>query len=96
MIRTKGLPLVAVSIILLGAAATWAYSSGARNSLLRSRDQVADQKYKLEQASNEISRKISDLQKQKYTIDQYLVDCDRTLRDLDRTLAAQDQAYRGR
>lgn len=88
--------LIVCSLLLLGAAGAWAYSSGARNSLLKSRDQVADQRYKLERASSEIAGKIQDLQRQKYSIDQYLVDCDRTLKEIDRTLAAQDAAYRGR
>lgn len=80
---------------VLFAGATWAYSSGARNSLLRSRDQVADQRGNLEKVYSELDRKIQELQQQKYTTGRYLQDCDRTIRDIDKALSAQDSAYRG-
>ena len=93
MMTGKNLCLVMVCLLLGGAAAS-AYMSGARNSLLKSRDQVADQKYQLERAYNDVDRKIAELQQQKYTIGRYLQDCDRTLRDIDRALSSQDAAYR--
>jgi len=71
-----------------------AYSSSARNSLLRSRDQVADQQAQLTRAYNDLDRKIQELQQQKWNLNRYLQDCDRTLREIDRALSAQDSAYR--
>lgn len=76
------------------AAAGWAYSSAARNSLLRSRDQVLDQKAQLERAYTDIDRKIAELQQQKYNAGRYIQDCDRSLRDIDRALNAQESAAR--
>lgn len=87
---------ILLSIGVVSSVAAWAYSSDARNSLLKSRDQVADQRAKLQRAYSDIDKKIDELQQQKYSINQYLTDCDRTIRELDRTLAAQDSAYRGR
>jgi septal ring factor EnvC (AmiA/AmiB activator) len=89
--------IVAIAVSFLAATlAAMAYQSGARSSLLRSRDQVADQRHNLERAYADIDRKINELQNQKYQIGRYLTDCDRTLRDLDRALASSDAAYRGR
>jgi septal ring factor EnvC (AmiA/AmiB activator) len=86
-----------IVISLLAAKATAvAYTSSARTSLLKSRDQVADQRQNLQRAYNDIDRKIDELQNQKYQIGHYLTDCDKTLKDLDRALNAQDSAYRGR
>ena len=85
--------IIALSFLLLGASVL-AYSSPARNSLLRSRDSVADQKFQLEKAYDDVDRKIAALQQQKYAIGRYLTDCDRSLRDLDRALSSQDAAYR--
>lgn len=82
-----------ISFVVLAGAA-WSYSSGARDSLLKSRDQVADQRAQLQSAYSDIDRKIDELQKQKFNIGQYLQDCDRTLRDIDKALSAQDAAYR--
>jgi septal ring factor EnvC (AmiA/AmiB activator) len=84
---------VAMAVVLLGGAVL-AYSSGARNSLLRSRDQVADQRSQLERAYSDVDRKIQELQQQKWTLNRYLQDCDRTIKDIDRALSAQDAAYR--
>lgn len=94
-VSSRILPITLLCLIL-GAAAVWAYTSSARNSLLKSRDQVADQQFQLKKASDEISGKINELQKQKYNIDRYIADCDRTLREIDRALNVQDDAYRGR
>ncbi len=91
--RSKLAIFIAVFSLLLGAAVL-AYSSGARDSLLKSRDQVADQRFKLEKAYDEMGVKIRDLQQQQGVIGRYLADCDRSLRELDRALAAQDRAYR--
>lgn len=82
--------------LALTAVAAWAYSSNARNSLLKSRDQVADQKFQLQKAYSDVDRKIAELEKQKFAISRYLQDCDRTLHDLDHALSAQDSAYKGR
>jgi septal ring factor EnvC (AmiA/AmiB activator) len=82
--------------VVLATAAGLAYTSDARNSLLRSRDQVADQRFQLEKAYSEVDRKIQELQQQKYSIGKYLQDCDRTIRDIDKALSAQDAAYHGR
>ena len=89
---TKTIGLVLLTC-LLTIGAVIAYNNGARNSLLKSRDQVSDQRYQLQQAYNDVDRKISDLQRQKYSISRYLTDCDRSLRDIDRALSAQDQGY---
>lgn len=88
----KGLRLTVA--LLLAGTGVLAYSSGARDSLLKSRDQVADQKFQLERTYNEIDKKIDELEKQKYTISRYLQDCDRALKDIDHALNAQDAAYR--
>lgn len=80
----------------IATVAAIAYTSGARDSLLRSRDQVADQRTQLIRAYNEIDKQIANLQNQKYSINRYLTDCDRNLREIDRMLSAQDDAYRGR
>jgi len=80
--------------ILLGGVAASAYSSAARNSLLKSRDQVADQRYQLEKAYSDVDRAIQELEQKKSTMGRYLQDCDRTLREIDRALSAQDAAYR--
>ena len=82
-----------VFVLILGAGAL-AYSSAARNSLLRSRDEVSDQRYQLERAYSDVDRKIQELQQQKYSIGRYLRDCDSTLHDIDRALIAEDSAYR--
>jgi septal ring factor EnvC (AmiA/AmiB activator) len=82
--------------LVLGGAAVLAYSSGVRNSLLRSRDQVADQRFHLEKAYSEIDKKIDGLQRQKQEIGRYLQDCDRTIREIDRSLTAHDAAHTGR
>jgi tetratricopeptide (TPR) repeat protein len=87
---------ILVLTCLLVGAASFAFSSGARDSLLRSRDQVADQKYQLEKAYNDLDRKIDELQNQKANVGRYLTDADKTLRELDRAISAQDAAYRGR
>ncbi len=92
--KYSGRGLAIVLSILAAGGAVFAYNSGARNSLLRSRDQVADQKYQLERAYNDVDRKIAELQQQKWTISRYLSDCDRSLKEIDRALIAQDQAYR--
>lgn len=76
------------------SGAVLAYSSSARNSLLRSRDEIADQRTKIERAYSEVDRKIQELQQQKSTLSHYLQDCDRSIRDIDRALSAQDAAYR--
>ena len=81
--------------LMLGGAAVLAYSSGARDSLLRSRDAVADQRFQLEKAYREIDQKIADLDRRKQEIGRYLTDCDRTIREIDRSLSAQDAAYHG-
>jgi hypothetical protein len=86
--------LLMLMAFVLFAGAAWAYSSAARDSLLRSRDQVADQRFQLEKVYAEQDRRIQELQQQKYTTGRYLQDCDKTLRDLDRALSAQDSAYR--
>lgn len=91
-ISGKILAAAIVALVLGGAVA--AYTSSARNSLLRSRDEVADQRYQLEKAYNDLGQKIEELQRQQYTIGRYLQDCDRTLREIDRALTAQDSAYR--
>lgn len=80
----------------LATLAAVAYTSGARDSLLKSRDQVADQRSQLMRAYNEIDKQIANLQNQKYSINRYLADCDRNLREIDRMLSVQDDAYRGR
>jgi hypothetical protein len=90
--QMKRLFLVIICLVA-GVAAAWAYSSAARTSLLKSREQVKDQRFQLEKATDEIDRQIVELQKKKYTIDRYLVDCDRTLKDIDKTLNAGDDAY---
>ncbi len=90
--RTFGLLLVC----FLLAAAAIAYSNGVHDSLLRSRDQVADQRQQLERAYSEVDKKINQLQDQKYSISRYLQECDKTMRDLDKALSAQQSAYRGR
>lgn len=85
---------LALALLLLGGA-VFAYTSGARNSLLKSRDQVADQKFQLEKAYRDVDQKIAQLQQQKYTIGRYLTDCDRALKDIDKALSAQDSALKG-
>ncbi len=93
---TNQLKLILIfTVFLLSCLAAYAYTSSARNSLLKSRDQVADQRAKLERAYSEIDQKIAQLQDQKYSINRYLQDCDRTIREIDKTLSAQDQTYRG-
>lgn len=89
-------PFLLASLLIVTSLAALAYSSDVRNSLLKSRDQVVDQRSKLEMAYSDIDKKIDQLQQQKASINRYLQDCDRTIRDLDKTLAAQEAAYRGR
>ncbi len=84
-----------VVVLLLLGGAVFAYTSAARNSLLKSRDQVADQRFQLEKAYADVDQKINQLQQQKYTIGRYLTDCDRALKDIDKALSAQDSAVRG-
>ena len=93
MVNRRSLALALVTLVALSAA-VWAYTSSARNSLLKSRDQVADQRYQLERAYADLDRKIGELQQQQYNIKRYLTDCDRTLRDIDRALSAEDAGYR--
>jgi len=85
--------VIALALVLLGGAGL-AYNSAARNSLLRSRDQVADQRAQLERAYRDVDRKMQELQQQKMTLYRYLQDCDRSIRDLDHALSAQDAVYR--
>jgi hypothetical protein len=93
--QSKRIILSVICLCGIGAAAL-AYNSDARNSLLRSRDEVLYQRAQLERAYSDIDKKIAQLQSQKYAIGRYLTDCDKTLRDLDHALVAQDSAYRGR
>ncbi len=95
MVRSNTLSLL-LTLALITATGALAYTSAARSSLLKSRDQVADQRFQLQKAYSDIDRKIDELEKQKFNIGKYLTDCDRTLRDLDHALSAQDAAYRGR
>ena len=92
-IRLAGVLSVVLISVMLGGAVL-AYSSGARNSLLKSRDQVADQRAQLERAYGEIDRSIQELQQKKSVINRYLRDCDRSISDIDRALNAQDSAVR--
>ncbi len=87
---------VFILCLSIATAAAIAYTSGARSSLLRSRDQVADQRAQLLSAYNEIDKSIAQLQDKKFAINRYLTDCDRNLREIDRMLEVQDDAYRGR
>jgi len=76
---------------MLAGVAVFAYNSSTRNSLLKSRDQIADQRFQLERACSDVDRKMQELQQQKNTMKHYLQDCDRTIRDIDRALSAQDR-----
>jgi septal ring factor EnvC (AmiA/AmiB activator) len=89
-------PGIIFAFFCIASLSVLAYNSAARDSLLRSRDQVADQRHQLERTYAELDKKIADLQQQKYTVGRYLADCDQTIRDLDRALSAQDSAYGGR
>jgi septal ring factor EnvC (AmiA/AmiB activator) len=93
--RTAAVMLL-IALLFVGGVGgvVFAFSSSARNSLLRSRDEVADQRFQLEKACNDVDRKINELQKQKYTMNHYLQECDRTIREIDRSLNAMDSAYR--
>ncbi len=84
---------IAAMLAVLGGVVL-AYNSAARNSLLKSRDQVADQRAQLERAYRDVDRSIAELQQRKYTIGRYLQDCDRSIKELDRALSAQDAAVR--
>jgi septal ring factor EnvC (AmiA/AmiB activator) len=92
----KAAVMLLIASVFVGAVGgvVFAYSSSARNSLLRSRDQVADQRFQLEKACGDVDRKINDLQQQKYNMTRYLQECDRTIREIDRSLNAMDSAYR--
>jgi septal ring factor EnvC (AmiA/AmiB activator) len=93
--RKAAVMLMTAAVFIGGVGGVvYAYSSSARNSLLRSRDQVADQRFQLEKACNDVDRKIDELQKQKYNMSRYLQECDRTIREIDRSLNAMDSAYR--
>jgi septal ring factor EnvC (AmiA/AmiB activator) len=94
--RTTTTLFACVISFAIATAAAVAFQSAARTSLLKSRDQVADQKQNLERVYSDLDRKIAAMQDQKAQVGRYLTDCDRTLRDLDHALAAQDSAYRGR
>jgi DNA repair exonuclease SbcCD ATPase subunit len=93
--RRKKLTL-AILICAVTATAAAVADNSARNSMLRSRDQVSEQKHNLERAYADLDRKIDELQNQKYQVGRYLTDCDKTLHDLDHAIAAQDAAFRGR
>jgi septal ring factor EnvC (AmiA/AmiB activator) len=97
MARQNNIVLLAILVcFVMATAAAVAFQSSARNSMLKSRDQVADQKRNLERTYADLDRKIAEMQDQKYKVGRYITDCDRTIHDLDHALAAQDSAYRGR
>ncbi|MBX9694357.1 MAG: hypothetical protein K2Z81_18370 [Cyanobacteria bacterium] len=91
--KRRGLELSLVIACFLVTGAALAYGNSARNSLLKTRDQVADQRYQLEKAYSDVDRAIQQLQQKKFSIGRYLQDCDRSLRELDRAISAQDKAY---
>lgn len=93
MLVMKNAFKLALSVILV-AGAVFAYNSDARNSLLRTRDQVADQRAQLERAYSQLDQQIDQLQQKKTAVYHYLQDCDRSIKDLDRALNAQDAAIR--
>jgi multidrug efflux pump subunit AcrA (membrane-fusion protein) len=93
-IRSLRLALCMATVLAILGGVVLAYNSAARNSLLKSRDQVADQRAQLERAYSDVDRTIDQLQEKKFAIGRYLQDCDRSIKELDRALSAQDAAVR--
>ena len=81
--------VIAAAVLALtgwvGSAAT-ALDSGVYNNLNRSRDALLTQRKNLQDAADNLNRRIGDLQRQLDSVNSYLRDTDSAIRDVDSAL----------
>ena len=83
-----GLPVLsAMTLLVLGGAATAAYDTYLYDSLLRSRDALLSQREELQQARNDALGQIDRLNQKVSRIDAYMRQIDDSLRDVTASLA---------